>query len=715
MKKMIFCLSRYVLLCVYNKKSKNQQIIIAIDDLDLCSSNAYKMAEQVRKYLILPQVVIVMAVKIEQLELCVQEKNLSDFEKTIKVSGQDNIKIHNEVIGMSERYVSKLIPKARRIYLPKAQSLENTDIIYVHKDDDEIGISDDIEERSLVEKVLKLITEKTGMIFLPEESGISYLLPNNLRDMVNWIVCLINMETPDGEDNIIYAENIQKFYQLFEMEILDTEKFGNMGNKLKSIWKMDTVHTHANAKKLLDEIKSGPVCLEKIIPRGERTVEFFQVIEKFEFLKREVFEYEDERKIYAVRSLYTIRMNQLKEKGKLFNVNGFVNGYIFGDRFKNIMPKVKLNNNDLFSRDRFSVKTARLYNELLHEISENLLPHELEFSDDGVIRVKNIIEKDEEKLILVWILIGLFCNVTSIEKKDSKTSNKIYKNNQGIIYNNRNLMKEVEVSIENYIVNLCNINNIYNKMNMEMLGVKRDRFDEIAEDIKNRNKEIIICMEKIVANVDVALEIYQYWKENNDYKEATDSRLDRSKEIVNTFLKNIYNYFLKKNIKIECMKDKFIQLNLGKDTIIDVGKVYARLIECGIEYNQEQDINLKNEKYRDLMDEFNDILLGLDPKYTGEKEYKFSSYLINTTAENARKNLKKMAGNIIYLSGHRLYSKYETNITLLENNIEKLYSEILGVYIKNPYEKLKEKIVQNYSKLAVEEKDLLKKMKEEVE
>lgn len=698
-----------------NEKSKNQQIIIAIDDLDLCSSNAYKMSEQIRKYLILPQVVIIMAVKIEQLELCVQENNLSDFEKSIKVSGKDNIKIYNEVIGMAERYVSKLIPKARRIYLPKAQSLENTDIIYVYKDkDEEIGISDDIEERSLVEKVLKLITEKTGMIFLPEESGISYLLPNNLRDMVNWIVCLSSMETPDGEDNIIYAENIQKFYQLFEMEILDAEKFDNMGNKLKSIWKMDIVHTHANVKKLLDEIKSGPVSTRKIIPCGERTVEFFQVMKKFEFLKREVFEYEDERKIYAVRSLYTIRMNQLKAKGKLFDVKGFVNGYIFGDRFKNIMPKVKLNNNDLFSRDRFNVKTARLYNELLHEISENLLPHELEFSEDGVVRVKNIIEKDEEKLILVWILIGLFCNVTSIEKKDSKTSNKIYKNDQSIIYNNRNLMKEVEVSIENYIVNLCNINNIYNKMNMEMLGVKRDKFDEIVGDIKNRNKEIIKCMEKIVANVDIALEIYQYWKENNDYKEATDSKLNRSKEIVNTFLKNIYNYFLKRNIKIECMKDKFTQLDLGKDTIIDVGKVYARLIECGIEFNQEQDVNLTNEKYRDLRDEFNDILLGLDPRYTGEKEYKFSSYLKKTTAENARKNLEKMAGNIIYLSGHRLYSKYETNITLLENNIEKLYSEVLSVYIKNPYEKLKEKIVQNYSKLAGEEKDLLKKMNEEM-
>lgn len=117
------------------KKKGNHQIIIAIDDLDLCSANAYKMAEQIRKYLILPQIVIVMAVKIEQLELCVQERNLIDFEKVFKAyeksnedNNKNNSKIYGEIFGMAERYVSKLIPKARRIYLPKVQDLEKTDI-----------------------------------------------------------------------------------------------------------------------------------------------------------------------------------------------------------------------------------------------------------------------------------------------------------------------------------------------------------------------------------------------------------------------------------------------------------------------------------------------------------------------------------------------------------------------------------------------------------
>ena len=226
------------------KKKGNHQIIIAIDDLDLCSANAYKMAEQIRKYLILPQIVIVMAVKIEQLELCVQERNLIDFEKVFKAyeksnedNNKNNSKIYGEIFGMAERYVSKLIPKARRIYLPKVQDLEKTDIIYQGSDneDDKIWSSDDSEENSLVEKVLKLITEKTGMIFLSEESGTSYLLPDNLRDMVNWIVRLADMKTPSNKDE--YLVNIQKFYELFEIGTLDKELYGELGNELKAMWK----------------------------------------------------------------------------------------------------------------------------------------------------------------------------------------------------------------------------------------------------------------------------------------------------------------------------------------------------------------------------------------------------------------------------------------------------------------------------------------------
>lgn len=117
-------------------------LLIAIDDLDLCSSNAYKMAEQIRKYLVIPKVAIVMAIKIEQLDLCVKEQNLKNYEHITRLEMSAQNKRNNngnngsqpgkwesglldEVRGMSERYVAKLIPRARRNYLPNVQMMRD--------------------------------------------------------------------------------------------------------------------------------------------------------------------------------------------------------------------------------------------------------------------------------------------------------------------------------------------------------------------------------------------------------------------------------------------------------------------------------------------------------------------------------------------------------------------------------------------------------------
>ena len=119
-----------------NKAEKSDtQLLIAIDDLDLCNQAAYKLAEQIRKYLIIPHVVIVMAVKNDQLQLAIQEKNINEYKELIRYTKKtDNMGIRNEldneIKNMAERYVAKLIPIARRIYMPKMQIFSDLKIVY---------------------------------------------------------------------------------------------------------------------------------------------------------------------------------------------------------------------------------------------------------------------------------------------------------------------------------------------------------------------------------------------------------------------------------------------------------------------------------------------------------------------------------------------------------------------------------------------------------
>ena len=137
---------------------KCEKLLIAIDDLDLCNEHAYEMAEQIRKYLILPNVIIFMAIKIDQLKLGIEEKNRKDFKNVI--AGHLNSEtIASEISDMSQRYLTKLIPVARRISLPNLNAMDFC-----------LEIDEEAENRNLnnfnAEKtILKMIREKTGMIF----------------------------------------------------------------------------------------------------------------------------------------------------------------------------------------------------------------------------------------------------------------------------------------------------------------------------------------------------------------------------------------------------------------------------------------------------------------------------------------------------------------------------------------------------------------------
>lgn len=57
-------------------------------------------------------------------------KNARDYEASID-RFNDNNRLKNDIIIMSEKYVNKLIPKARRIYLPRIGSFQKLVVKYI--------------------------------------------------------------------------------------------------------------------------------------------------------------------------------------------------------------------------------------------------------------------------------------------------------------------------------------------------------------------------------------------------------------------------------------------------------------------------------------------------------------------------------------------------------------------------------------------------------
>lgn len=203
-------------MCEKNARDKNK-LVITIDDLDLCSDKVYQMTEEIRKYLILPNVIIVMALRIGQLEDCICEKNAKDYAMSID-RFNDNNRLKNDIFIMSEKYVNKLIPKARRIYLPRIESFQKLTVQYIEDRNGEENIVWETEgQQDIIAAMRKLIHEKTGIILLPKEMGINILFPDNLREMVNLMVFLLKMPVAAAGSERQY-QNIVELEKYFERE-----------------------------------------------------------------------------------------------------------------------------------------------------------------------------------------------------------------------------------------------------------------------------------------------------------------------------------------------------------------------------------------------------------------------------------------------------------------------------------------------------------------
>lgn len=165
---------------------KKKWLIVSIDDVDLNMSEAYRMCEDIRKYLASSQCIVFLGVKIVQLQDAISIAIKRDLDK-IAPDGNDAV-FNIEVAGMSRKYTAKFLPDASRINMPKVYSIcEHTLQIQTEKED--------IPYQNIKDAIVELIFEKTRYLFYNSKGGISPIIPNNLRDLIILIGLLVSMPT----------------------------------------------------------------------------------------------------------------------------------------------------------------------------------------------------------------------------------------------------------------------------------------------------------------------------------------------------------------------------------------------------------------------------------------------------------------------------------------------------------------------------------------
>lgn len=724
-----------------NKNEKNQQLIIAIDDLDLCSANAYKMAEQIRKYLIIPQVTIVISVRIEQLELCIREKNLRDFRKLYE-NRDDEVyrQLNQEIQTMAERYVAKLIPKQRRIYLPKVQSFDDVHILYTDNSDENIlwdsaapellscnphicgsaspgsssGSPDNVDPASsnfssdgpdtfdtasqepvfdspdtFVSAMLKLIFLRTGMRFLPEGDGTSYLLPDNLRDMISWLSMVAGLKDPAGNDEI-YLENIETFERYFQKEwAADHLKLYN-ALTLQEIGQMNSFHMHITVLKILRQIaqENGVTLNSAFEPTtSDRPDSFYQVIHCFDYLSKNIADRRTEDYIYQLRVLYTIRMHQLLKSSQLCALTQFVNGYIWGAYFSNILPAHQISGTD---RSRFMLETIQGINKILENIDSSA-PRLTPPGYENPARASSIANHpNRDDYVKAWILIGLLSNIWYANNNQT-----VFSSENSIIFDNSIVYNYVHISLENYLTSLCNLDALYNKINMGMLGITYKDFQTVIQAIEDDNSESIACARSILSNLDLTLKIKDYCIQHRNYRKGTKDETERSKKLADTFFRNISEYVKTTQYGVTCPPDKLKFFSFGKQQIsIDISTLYAELFDLSTQNIQLRKEQEENKRIEDAVAAFR-TKLTIIPDFPVPEGANASTYMRNWSADNAKSNLDLLASKVqCYLSRRR-----EQPAGLDVNGLCSLYASVERMYLKDRNANITQEMHEEYKRL----------------
>lgn len=145
-------------------------LIVPIDDIDTSIHNAYRLAEELRNYFMLPNVIVVMALKVEQLSDALEQRFINEF-KDLYSAGDF---LDTQPAVMAAKYIQKLIPEQRQIRMPSLSLTEQSSCTLRIKHG---------QDEPLVGYMLKLVYRKTGLLLIPDEWECHSLIPHDLRSL----------------------------------------------------------------------------------------------------------------------------------------------------------------------------------------------------------------------------------------------------------------------------------------------------------------------------------------------------------------------------------------------------------------------------------------------------------------------------------------------------------------------------------------------------
>lgn len=185
-------------------------LLIQLDDTDMQMEHAYSILEEVRKYLAIPNVVVLMATHLDQLRTLITQQFAVQLHEPPQIGGQFAATTRR----MAAKYLDKLIPASQTVYLPTMRLRRDTEqklmLVIEREEKPKIGPVD------LENEMFSLIYEKTGLAFIRHDNYMHNLLPTTLRGLQHLYRLLNQMEDLEKPRAIDFANDGARKEQLRE-------------------------------------------------------------------------------------------------------------------------------------------------------------------------------------------------------------------------------------------------------------------------------------------------------------------------------------------------------------------------------------------------------------------------------------------------------------------------------------------------------------------
>lgn len=193
-------------------KSTNHFLVISIDDLDMNIESGFRLLEEIRRYFMIPHIIVLLSANYDQLEKICLNYYMTKFDK---IRGEYNT--NQYVSSLAREYLEKMVPARRQIVMESGRKWRffNQKQILIQYKDPSTG-SEKKLEGTLEEIVKKKMYEMLGAQFIQGEKCLAYLTPDTVRELCAWI----NHTGKHDKEESVRGEEEYRWFENEEFPVL---------------------------------------------------------------------------------------------------------------------------------------------------------------------------------------------------------------------------------------------------------------------------------------------------------------------------------------------------------------------------------------------------------------------------------------------------------------------------------------------------------------